>query len=283
MDRTARAMQAIFQTQKLLPVTSTVVNKPGGGQAVGLQYVKTHEGDAHFLSVNSEPLLTNRISGRSPIAYTDFTPIAHLFSEYIVFAVRADSPLKSAADLAERLKRDPASLTTAVGAALGNVNHIALALLAKQVQSDVRKVRIPVFNSTGESVTALLGGHVDLVVATVASLVGQANSGKVRFLAVTSPQRLPGVMAGVPTLKEAGYDVTFSSMRVVVAPKGLTAAQIAYWDRTLAALVKSGDWQRDLARFYWVTHYLDSAGTAAMLRERDAQLRAVYADIGLAK
>jgi putative tricarboxylic transport membrane protein len=283
MDRTARALQAIMQEKKLLPTTSTVVNKPGGGQALGLQYVKSHEGDAHFLSVNSEPLITNRIAGRSPIAYTDFTPIAHLFNEYIVFAVRPDSPLTTASDLAARLKSDPASLTAAVGAALGNVNHMALALFARQVHGDVKKVRIPVFNSMGESVTALLGKHVDLVVATVASVVGPASAGKLRLVAVTSPQRLPGVMAGVPTLKEAGYDVTFSSFRVVLAPKGLSAAQVAYWDRVLSGVVHTEAWQRDMDRFYWVTNYLASADTARMLREKEAELRAVYAEIGLAK
>jgi putative tricarboxylic transport membrane protein len=283
MDRTARAMQAIMQQQKLIPTTSTVVNKPGGGQALGLQYVKSHEGDPHYLSVNSEPLVTNRVSGRSPIAYTDFTPIAHLFDEYIVYVVRADSPLKSVADLAARLKNDPASLNTAVGAALGNVNHIALALLAKQVQGDVRKVRIPVFNSTGESVTALLGGHVDLIVATVASIVGQAASGKVRMLAVTSAQRLPGVMANVPTLRESGYDVTFSSFRVVLAPKGLSAAQVAYWDGVMSKIVNTEEWKTDMERFYWVMHYLNSGDTGRLLRDKDAELRGVYADIGLAR
>jgi len=283
MDRTARSIQKIFQEKKLVPVTSTVVNKPGGGQALGLQYVKTHEADPHYLSINSEPLLTNRIAGRSAIAFNDFTPVAHLFSEYVVFAVRADSPLKNGKDLVAKLKSDPASVTTAVGAALGNVNHIALALLMGDANADVKKVRIPVFNSTGEAITALMGGHVDLVVSTVASVVGPAASGQLRALAVTAPQRMGGAMATAPTWRELGHDVTFSSFRVVVAPKGLTSQQVAYWDQVFSRLVAMDEWKADMGQFHWISNYLNGAKTAEFLRLKDQELRRVYAEIGLAK
>ncbi|MBX9812538.1 MAG: tripartite tricarboxylate transporter substrate binding protein [Burkholderiales bacterium] len=283
MDRTARAIQAILQERKFIPSTSVVVNKPGGGQALGLQYVKSQAGDPHYLSVNSEPLLTNRIAGRSPIEFTDFTPIAHLFNEYIAFIVRADSPLKSGQELVERLKTDPAAITIAVGAALGNVNHIALALLMGDIKADVRRVKIPVFNSTGESMTALLGGHIDLVIATLASVVGPASAGKVRVLALTSPKRLPGILASAPTWRELGHDVTFASFRVVVAPKGLGKEQVAYWDSVFAQLVETEEWKKDMDRFYWVSNYLNSAQTGDFLRQRNGQLRKIYAEIGLAK
>jgi putative tricarboxylic transport membrane protein len=283
MDRTARAIQAIFQEKKLVPATSTVVNKPGGGQALGLQYVKSHDADPHYLSVNSEPLLTNRISGRSPLAYADFTPVAHLFNEYITFAVRAESPLKTMKDLTAKLKADPSSVNAAVGAALGNVNHIALALLMDDIGADVKKVKIPVFNSTGEATTALLGGHIDLVISTVAGVVGLASGGKVRVLGVTAPQRLPAVMAGVPTLRELGHNVTFSSFRVVVAPKGLTPQQIAYWDQIFSRLVTVDEWKTEMQRFHWVSNYLNSTQTGEFLRARDQELRRVYTDLGLAK
>lgn len=281
MDRTARAIQAIFQNKKLIPSTSTVINKPGGGQALGLQYVMRHEGDAHYLSVNAEPLLTNKIAGSSPISYTDFTPIAHLFNEYIAFAVRADSPLKTGRDLVERFKAEPNSLSVGVGAALGNVTHIALALLAGDIKADVKKVRIPIFNSGGETITALLGGHVDLVVLNAANLVRLGQ--KVRLLAISSPQRLPGILSSVPTWRELGHDVTFSSFRVVVAPKRLTPAQISFWDHVFSILVEDNEWKQDMERFYWVTNYLNSAKTGEFLRQRDQELKKVFLEIGLAR
>lgn len=283
MDRTARSIQAIFQEKKLVPVTSIVVNKPGGGQALGLQYVKSHQGDPHYLSINSEPLLTNRIADRSPIDFSDFTPIAHLFNEYVVFTVRADSPLKSGKELVAKLKSDPGSITAAVGAALGNVNHIALALLMSDANADVKKVKIPVFNSTGESITALLGGHVDLVIATVAGVVAQTSSGKVKVLAVTSPRRLGAAMASAPTWRELGHDVTFSSFRVVVGPKGLTPQQVAYWDQVFSRLVAADEWKADMERFHWVANYLNGEKTGEFLRVKNQELRRVYAEIGMAK
>ncbi|HET7595784.1 MAG TPA: tripartite tricarboxylate transporter substrate binding protein, partial [Burkholderiales bacterium] len=77
-DHTARVMQKIIQDQRLLDVPVSVVNKPGGGGSVALIYLKQHAGNGHHAEVASAVLLTNHIVGRSPLSYTDFTPIALL-------------------------------------------------------------------------------------------------------------------------------------------------------------------------------------------------------------
>ena len=100
-DRTARLIQKIWQEQKALPVTSTVVNKPGAGGAVAWAYMAPKAGDAHLLQVTSYNIVTNHITGRSTLNYTDFTPLSLLISEYIGFAVKADSPYKTLAELAK--------------------------------------------------------------------------------------------------------------------------------------------------------------------------------------
>src|SRR5262249_8395006 len=90
-DRTARLIQKIWQERRALDVPVTVANKPGGQGTVALPYLKTHAADAHYLEIASAVVLTNHIIGASPFSYTDFTPIAMLNSEYVVFAVKADS------------------------------------------------------------------------------------------------------------------------------------------------------------------------------------------------
>ena len=121
-----------------------------------------------------------------------------MIGDFIGFAVRADSPITSGKDLLERLKKDPSSVAAGI-TALGGNNHIALVLAARSAGVDTRKLKTPVFQSSGDSVTALLGGHIDLHIGSVGPLAKQLEAGKVRLLAVTSDQRLPGPLATIPT------------------------------------------------------------------------------------
>jgi len=113
-DRTGRMVQKILQDLKLAPTPVTVVNKPGGGGAIGLAYLNQHPGDGHYLMINATTLLTNHITGKSALGPGDFTPIAIMGSEYVGATVRADSPLKSGKELIEQLRKDPGSLSVAI-------------------------------------------------------------------------------------------------------------------------------------------------------------------------
>src|SRR4051812_14721791 len=136
-DATARAIQRIMQEKKLIPVPSSVVNKPGGGYALSWVYLNNHARDAHYLAVTTLALLTNAITGVNPLTYTDVTPIAQLFTDYVVIAVRADSPIKTGKDLVEQLKGNPTAASIALAAALGNQNHIGIALALKAGGVDI--------------------------------------------------------------------------------------------------------------------------------------------------
>lgn len=282
LDRAARTVQKLFHDRQLVPL-STVVNKPGGGHAVALAYLNQHPGDGHYLQVTSEPLLTNRITGKSAISYTDYTAIAQLFNEYMAFTVYADSPLKSGRDLAERLRKDPASLSISVSTSLGNANHIALVLVAKAAGGDIRKPKTVVFNSAGDAMTALAGKHVDVIVTGPANQVPLAQAGKVRILAIAAPRRLTGALGEVPTWKEQGVDVVAGTWRAVVAPRGLGAAQIAYWDEVFSKLSRGEEWQRDLERNHFANTYTASRETRQFFDAQNERLRAVLAELGLAK
>ncbi|MDP3137858.1 MAG: tripartite tricarboxylate transporter substrate-binding protein, partial [Burkholderiaceae bacterium] len=109
-DKTARQVEKILNEQKLVNTTLTVVNKPGGGSTIAFNYVNQHAGNAHYLMVGTTALLSNHIVGTSKLSHVDFTPIASLFNDYVVFAVNANSPIKTGKDLIERLKKDPKSI-----------------------------------------------------------------------------------------------------------------------------------------------------------------------------
>ena len=282
-DATARAIQRIMQEKKLIPVTSSVVNKPGGSYALSWIYLNQHPANGHYLAITTLSLLTNAITGANPLTFTDVTPIAQLFTDYVVLAVRADSPIRSGKDVVDKLKPNPAGASIAIAAAIGNQNHIATALALKAGGVDIRKLKIVIFDSSANSVVALLGGHVDFVAATAINIVQHLQTGKLRAIAISSPQRLPGALAGVPTWKEQGFNSVFGNWRGVVGPKGITQVQTAYWENVFSSLVKTDEWKRDMQENFWTDFYMGSQETRKFLDRENATLKAVLGDLGLAR
>jgi putative tricarboxylic transport membrane protein len=282
-DVIARAIQRSVQIHKLVAVPVTVVNRPGAGGVFAWNYLNQHAGDGGFLSVSPINLITEHIVGASPITYTDVTPVAQLFNEYVAYSVRPDSALKSGADLARRLKEDPGSFSFAIAASLGGANHIATALAMKAAGVDVRKLKFVVFNAGPQSTAAILGGHVDVAVTPVSGIAPYLQAGKVRVLAVSAPQRLQGAFAAVPTLKEQGMDTVFASFRGVIGPKDLTREQIAYWEEAFRRIVQTDEWKQDVERNYWDSAFMDSAEATRYLKSQYDLYRPILVELGLAK
>ncbi len=282
-DRTARLIQKIWQEQKALPVPAVVVNKPGGGGAVSWAYLGPKAGDGHFLLVTSYNLVTNHITGRSSVNYTDFTPISLLISEYIGFAVRTESPYKNIADLVKALKEDPASVSIGTSSSAGGANHIAVGLLAKAAGADVKKLKVVIYNGGGEALAAVLGGHVALWVNSASSLAPPYAAGTIRPLAIAAPQRLPGPLANLPTAKEAGLNVVADNWRLVIAPKGLSAPQIAYWNNAFKSLTQSKEWNDELAAAQMSNSYRNSADTTRYIAGEYDDIKGILTELGLAK
>ena len=280
-DITGRTLQRIIQDQKLLPVTSSVVNKAGGGGTIAMNYLNQRPGDGHYLFVMTASVLTNNLLGVSKDTYTDFTPLAMLFSEYLAYGVRPDSPIKSGKDLAEVLRKDPAAYSIAVATSRGGALHIATGLALKAAGVDVKKLRIVVFNANAESLTAMLGGHVDVAVSTVNSFVPQQQSGKLRVIAVSSPRRLKGFDA--PTWREQGINATYASWRGMMGPRGLNAAQIAYWEEVFARLTRTDEWRQDVESNLWEVTYKSSRDSVREMAQNNEELRRILVELELVK
>jgi putative tricarboxylic transport membrane protein len=281
-DTSARFLHKLIQAQQLVDVPTVVVNKPGGGSSVGYAYLNQHPGDGHFIMLLTVPLITNHILGLSPVSYADLSPLAVLFHDYIVAAVAPQSPLASVKDLIARLKQDPASLSIGVPSLTGG-GYYAIALAAKAHGIDPKRLKTVVFKSGGDSITALLGGHIDLMFSTTAAPVAQLRAGKVRVLAVAAPGRLGGELAQVPTLREQGTNVVFSNWRGIVGPRGLTAAQVAYWEDVLAKVAVTDEFKRDLERRNWVANFQRSAEMRQFLKAQQEELRGLLTDLGMVK
>ena len=282
-DKTARQVERILIEKRIVSTPLTVVNKPGGGSTIAFNYVNQHAGDAHYLMVGTTALLFNHIVGNSKLSYQDFTPIASLFNDYVVFAVNAESPIKSGKDLIARLKKDPKSVAIGFATALGSHNHIAAGLLAKAVGANPRDLKAVAYKGAAEAVTSLLGGHIDLVTTAAGNAAPHVATGRLRVVGVAGPKRFGGALADVPTWKEQGVDLVFGGWRAIVGPKGLSAAQVAYWENVLTRATKVPEWREDLERNFWSDDFVTSAQFRKDLEKDYAEMKAVLVDLGLAK
>lgn len=280
-DRTARAIQSIAQLKALLPAPLTVVNRVGGGGNVAWNYLGTHAGDAHFMQIASPTILTNYLIGTAQHTYTDFTPLALLGNQYIGFAVRPDSPLKSLRDLTEKLRADPASVSIGLNS-LGSYLHMMTALTARAAGSDPKKLKLVIFQG-GELMTSALGGHVDVIATVTSNLLPHVQSGKLRMLGIAAPRRLGGALAQTPTLKEQNVDVVVANWQGVFGPARLSGAQTAFWDNFFARLVKTDEWTRNQEQDLWESEYLPSADYARFLKTDFERAKAVFIELGLAR
>ncbi len=281
-DIMARLIQGIFQNTGLVP-NSTVVNKPGAANTIGWAYLNQHAGDGHYVATFSPALIGNRIMGTTQLNYLDFTPLNILAREYVVLAVKGDSPITSLKELTALLKKDSQAVSFAFATARGNHNHIVMSMYLKSIGVDPKVAKAVIFPGGGPAQTALLGGHIDVYVASPRSMVPMQKEGRVRILGVSAAQRQPGALADLPTLRELGSDAVFFTWRGFMGPKGLKPAEIAYWDAVFEKLAQSEEWKKDTERELWNSDYLLSARTREHLDREAGVMTTILTELGLAK
>ena len=282
-DKTARTVERVHMENKLVNTSIAVVNKPGGGSSIAFTYVSQRPGDPHTLLVGTTALLTNHITGRSKLRHTDFTPIASLFNDYVVFAVNANSSIKDGKDLVAKLKSDPQSIAIGFATALGSHNHIAAGLLMKSAGGNVRELKTVAYKGSSEAITNLLGGHIDLVTTAAGNAAGHVAGGRMRVVGVAGPRRFDGALAQVPTWKEMGIDLVYGGFRGIVAPKGLSAEQVAFWEGVLRKATEVPEWQENLKKNYWSNDFLTGKDFRQDLDQTYDAMKSVLVELGLAK
>jgi putative tricarboxylic transport membrane protein len=282
LDRSARALVKAIESKRLLDVPVTVNNVPGDGGRKAWVYLDQHPGDPHRLCISSSNLATDRLLGKRAYDHeAAFTPLAILYTEYIAFVARADSPLKSGGDLLARLRADAGSVTIALSTSLGNPNHIAVAKVVRQAGGDVKAPQLRVFDSALDAAADVVSGHAHVGAITAASAVEELSAGTLRALAVSAPRRLAGLYGEIPTWVEQSVDCTVGAWRGVTGARGLTRAQIEFWESVFAAATASDAWNAELARHYWIAMYLDGASLRHYLHRERVEMTAVLGELGL--
>lgn len=277
-DGTSRAMQSVLQEIGIVEQVE-VFNVPGAGGTVGLaQLASSEQGNGDILMMMGLVMVGSILTNDAPVTLAQTTPIARLTAEYEVIVVPANSEYQTLQDLIDAFRADPGAISWAGGSA-GGTDHILVGLLAQAVGVDPQAINYIPFSGGGEALASILGAQVSAGVSGYSEWAGQIESGELRVLAISAPERQEGIDA--PTLMEQGVDLELANWRGVVAPPGISDEARQVLIDTMDQMVASQAWQETLERFGWTSAYMAGDEFAAYLENEDIRVREVLLEIGL--
>jgi len=279
-DILARTIASVVEAEKLSPVPFVVVNKPGGGSVVGTTYVAQQKGNPHMLmTYHSGNLVAPITAGVEAATAKNLTIIASIAIDEQLLVVQTDSPFKSVKDVVAEAKKRPGAITVG-GTATGQDDQISNRLFERA--ADIKLRYVP-FNSGGEAMTALLGGHVNLIWANPSEFAPQLDAKQVRPLGVAKEEQLP-YMAGVPTFKEQGYNVTWKMFRGIVAPGGIPQDALVFYETMFKKMSDSPRWKEGYIKKYMLTSYwMGSQEATKFVAEVEKTCTAILKELGLGR
>ena len=280
-DRIARAIQHVLTKEHLVD-SMTVLNRPGAAQTIAINYLASKKGDANAIGLASGSFI-NAIARNGSTLHKNVTPLMKLFDAYQCYFARADSPIKTMADVRGRLRADPASVTFAFPVGLGSPLHVSAVNVGKAAGVAASKVIAVVYNSGSDVSAQVAGGHVDVGITSIGSAMPLIQAGKLRMLGIASPERLAGELKDYPTLREQGLDVVTANSYTVLVPNGLAPEQIAFWTRALDKVLADPDFKIELERNFWVPRPIRYPDSVTWLQADYDENRAILKEIGLAQ
>ncbi len=232
-DLLARVMHKIIVDEKLVPVSIALNNRPGGGGATGISYVASRKAaDPHtIILVNGSTQITPILNAAAK-TLSEVRPIMNVMLDDFLLFVKGDAPWKDAREfVATARSRPPKSIPFATG---GTTDVMAIAVFAKATGAEYNVLN---FNSGGEALTQLLGGHVQASMGNPLEFMGHLQSKAVRALGVFRDDRFVG-LPDVPTMKEQGIVApNFQMWRGTAMPKGAPDDAARYWEGVFAKVV----------------------------------------------
>ncbi len=277
-DVFARALATTMEQERLNPVRIQVSNRVGGGGATAMNYIMDKRGDPHVLGVwTSLWLSLPLVQAEARALAADMTAIARIAIEPALLVVRSESPYQSLPALIDAARARPGQVRQSGGSVTARDNLVRQLLMAN---TGTRWAFIS-FPGGGERMAALLGGHVDLMIAEPSEAGEQVRAGRLRVLAQVTEARLPG-FPDIPTLREAGFPITdVVQARGLVAPPGIPADAAAYYQDLFQRVSDSATWQKYLTDNQFQAAWLSAADTASFFVTYQTQLRAILQEGGV--
>ncbi len=279
-DVLARSIASIIEGEKLCPVPLLVVNKAGGSGLVGTTSVVAQRGNPHvlltFIPGQAQAAL---VAGKGAPTFRELTPICNLALDEQLIVVKTDSPLKTIRDVIAEAKKRPGELTIG-GTGAGQDDQICQSLFERSAGIKLRYVP---FKSGGECITALLGGHVNMIWANPPEFVPQWEAKMVRPVAVAKATRMTD-FPDVPTLKEIGHDVTYFFYRGITAALDIPPEAAAFYENMFKRMADSSAWKENYLKKYSLSpSWMGSKEFAKVVAQNEEESKEILKDLGLLK
>ncbi|MBP6018901.1 MAG: tripartite tricarboxylate transporter substrate binding protein [Burkholderiaceae bacterium] len=281
-DGTGR--QAFQAMNKAGIYTGTVnfTNKGGAGGTIGLSdFERSQKGKPDALAVFGAITVGAITLNKSPVDLSKFKPVARLTAEYLVLAVKADSPYKNLGDFVAALKNDPGASAVGGGSA-GGVDHIALALLAQSAGVPVPSLNYIPQAGGADTVIGIINGTLKAGISGISEFQQFAQEGRIRILGITTAERMKG-LEDIPTFKEAGYDVEIANWRGILGSVDMPEANHAEWVQRFTQLSESEPWKEVLEKQGWDSYFLPGDAFAQFIQSESDRINQILKDAGLAK
>ncbi|OHC18085.1 MAG: tricarboxylic transporter [Pseudomonadales bacterium GWC2_63_15] len=284
-DLTCKLAQSGLKDAGLLEAPMRVTYMPGGVGAVAYNAVVAQRAaEAGTITAFSSGSLLNLAQGKfgrydeSAVRW-----LAAVGTDYGAISVRADAPYQNLDELIAAVKKDPGSVVFGAGATIGGQDWMQTALIARAAGVDPKKLRYVAFEGGGETLTAMLGGHVQVTSSGLGEVTPQLDAGKIRILAVLSDERLPGKLADIPTAREQGYDISWPVIRGFYMGPEVPDEDFNWWKTQFDTLLADEDFaklreQRDLFPLSMTGDELE-----AFVKKQVQDYKALAGEFGLVK
>ncbi|WP_188397731.1 tripartite tricarboxylate transporter substrate binding protein [Sporomusa sp. GT1] len=271
-DLFARTLAEIIQKNKFANEAVMIVNKPGGAGAVGDAYTFSKKGDSHVITAYVSGQMTSNLMNKTAVSYDKLTPIANLALDEYLLGILSDN-YKKFGEMLAAAKAAPDEITIG-GSGKGTEDELCVGLLNKYTGAKFKYVP---FNSSGEVMSAMLGGHIKAGIFNPNECNAQIAAGKVATIGGFGVKRLDGVFKDTPTFGELGYkDVVFQQFRGIAGPPDMSPAAVKFWVETFRKATQTEQWKKDyLAKNGLTEHFLEPEEYKTFLAGENQK----YADI----
>jgi tripartite-type tricarboxylate transporter receptor subunit TctC len=268
-DVAARVQAPVLEKELGVPVM--VVNKPGASTQIGMTQLVQAKPDGHTLGLLTLPgaMLAYLDPSRKAIySRKDFTVVAMQSWDPNSLSVKTDSPHKSLRDLVEAAKANPEKVKVGTSGLL-STDHMVLLMLQKAAGV---KFSIVHFDGGTQSITALLGGHLDAVVTTASTFLPQLKSGNVRMLGITDREENK-FFPGIKTFDAQGYKVQYGASRGIAVRSETPKEVLDILGPAVKKATDDADVRKRMNEMALTLRYMDEKQAGAFWDELEAQTK----------
>ncbi|WP_420394032.1 tripartite tricarboxylate transporter substrate binding protein [Acuticoccus sp.] len=247
-DSNARMLVETMRQNDLVDGEIVVLNRPGGSGAVGNAYTFAKRGDGHTIMTFNSGQMMSTLSNDAQVKLENLTPLGTLALDTLLLVVAGDAGIDSFEDMVAAAEAQGEPFTVG-GAARGSEDNLVFTMIEDAAGTELQYVP---FEGSGETLSALLGGHINAGIFNPSEIAAQVEAGRVRPIGSLSEERLDAPFDEVPTFAEMGHpEATFVMFRGYVGPPDMPEEAVAYWEGVL---------QEAGATDMWVNDYVGQSG-----------------------